>query len=59
MGDLAITVIMLMMIVAGASVIAYVLRNRLDVPDLPSEQSNEMSRAEGLARGHDSNMGPM
>lgn len=49
---------MLAMIVAGASVIAYVLRNRLDAPDLPSERSSEMSRAEAQASGERSAMGP-
>lgn len=58
MGDLVVTVIMLLMIVAGAGVVVYVLRNRLDVPDLPSERSAEMGRAHAVERGNHSNMGP-
>ena len=53
------TLALLVMILAGVAVIVYVLRNRLDEPDLPSERSNEMSRAEAQAQGNHSNMGPM
>ena len=58
MGDLAVTLAMLVMILAGAGVIAYILRNKLDHPDLPSERSNEMARAQGVERGNHSNLGP-
>ncbi len=58
MGDLAVTVIMLAMIVAGAGVILYVLRNRQDAADLPSERFSEMGRAHAVERSNHSNMGP-
>lgn len=59
MGDLIYSLIMLAMIVAGAGVIIYVLRNRLAAPDLPSERASEMGRAHGVERGNHSNMGPV
>jgi len=58
MGDLVVTLLMLVMIAAGGCVVAYVLRNRLDEPDLPSERANEMARAHAVERGNHSNMGP-
>jgi hypothetical protein len=58
MGDLAVTLAMLVMVVAGAGVIAYVLRNKVDQPDLPSERANEMARAQAVERGNHSNIGP-
>ena len=59
MGDLVGTVVLFLMIAAGTGVIVYVLRNRADVPDLPTERSNEISRAEAQAQNNHSNMGPM
>lgn len=59
MGDLAVSVIMGLMILAGVAVIVYVLRNRLEEPDLASERSAETSRAEAQAQANHSNMGPM
>lgn len=58
MGELVITLAMLVMVVAGAGVIAYILRNKLDQPDLPSERANEMARTHAVERGNHSNMGP-
>jgi hypothetical protein len=58
MEDLVVTLAMLVMVVAGAGVIAYILRNKLDHPDLPSERANEMARAQAVERGNHSNMGP-
>lgn len=58
MGDLVVTLVMLAMILAGAGVVVYVLRNRLDVPDLPSERANEMGRAHAVEMGNRSDMGP-
>lgn len=58
MGDLIATVIFAVMIAAGAGVIFYILRHRLDAPDLPSERASEMGRAQAVERGNHSNMGP-
>jgi hypothetical protein len=58
MADLVITLAMLVMVAAGAGVIAYILRNKVDQPDLPSERANEMARAQAVERGNHSNMGP-
>lgn len=49
---------MLLMVLAGAGVIVYVLRNRLDAPDLASERSNEQGRAHAGERSNHSGMGP-
>lgn len=58
MEGLAVTIIMLLMVLAGAGVIVYVLRNRLDAPDLASERSNEQGRAHAGERSNHSGMGP-
>jgi hypothetical protein len=49
---------MVVMVVAVAAVIRYILRNRLDEPDLPTERSVEQSRAHAGERSNHSGMGP-
>jgi Tfp pilus assembly protein PilV len=55
---LVVTVAMVVMVVAVAAVIRYILRNRLDEPDLPTERSVEQSRAHAGERSNHSGMGP-
>jgi len=53
-----VTLVFLAMVLVGAGVLAWIIRQRPDEPDLPSERASEMGRAQAIERGNHSQMGP-